>query len=64
MTLTATDPDLPPNGAPFTYRLVGGKHESLVSLDKHTGVIRKTRSLDREVTPKLNLMVRGKNKFY
>lgn len=61
MTLSATDPDLPPNGAPFTYRLIGGKQIDLVSLDKHSGLLRTTRSLDREVMPHLELLVSLKN---
>ncbi|XP_058820979.1 cadherin-related tumor suppressor [Topomyia yanbarensis] len=57
MTLSATDPDLPPNGAPFTYYLVGGRHKSLVTLEKHSGVLRTARSIDRETTPKLELLI-------
>ncbi|KAK0095053.1 hypothetical protein PV326_009357 [Microctonus aethiopoides] len=57
MTLTANDHDLPPNGAPFTYRLIGGRQADLVKLDKHTGILRTTRSLDREVMPQLDLLV-------
>lgn len=57
MTLSATDPDLPPNGAPFTYRLIGGRQSDMVTLDKHSGVLRTTRSLDRETMPQLDLMV-------
>ncbi|XP_037925112.1 cadherin-related tumor suppressor [Hermetia illucens] len=57
MTLSASDPDLPPNGAPFTYYLIGGKHKSLVSIEKHTGLMKTTRSLDREATPKLDLLI-------
>ena len=57
MTLTATDPDLPPNGAPFSYRLIGGRQADAVTLDKHSGLIRTTRSLDREVQPQLDLLV-------
>lgn len=57
MTLSATDPDLPPNGAPFTYFLVGGRHKSLVTLDKLTGQLKTTRSIDRETTPQLDLLV-------
>ncbi|XP_011701166.1 PREDICTED: cadherin-related tumor suppressor [Wasmannia auropunctata] len=57
MTLSATDPDLPPNGAPFTYRLIGGRQSDMVSLDKHSGVLRTTRSLDRETMPQLDLMI-------
>ncbi|XP_015435266.1 PREDICTED: cadherin-related tumor suppressor [Dufourea novaeangliae] len=57
MTLSATDPDLPPNGAPFTYRLVGGRQSDMVTLDKHTGVLKTTRSLDREAMPQLDLVI-------
>ncbi|XP_046739792.1 cadherin-related tumor suppressor [Diprion similis] len=57
MTLSAMDPDLPPNGAPFSYRLVGGRQKDLVQLDKHSGVLRTTRSLDRELTPQLDIVV-------
>lgn len=57
MTLSAMDPDLPPNGAPFSYKLVGGRQKDLVQLDKHSGVLKTTRSLDREVTPQLDLVV-------
>lgn len=57
MTLTATDPDLPPNGAPFTYYLIGGKHKALVSIEKNTGLMKTTRSIDREVTPQLELVI-------
>lgn len=57
MTLTATDPDLPPNGAPFSYYLIGGKHKSLVSIEKHSGVMRTTRMIDRETTPLLEVIV-------
>jgi len=57
MILSATDPDLPPNGAPFTYKLIGGKQSEMVTLDKHSGVLRTTRSLDRETMPQLDLTV-------
>ncbi|XP_028982383.1 cadherin-related tumor suppressor [Diachasma alloeum] len=57
MTLTANDPDLPPNGAPFTYKLIGGRQADAVTLDKHSGVLRTTRSLDREVMPQLDLLI-------
>ena len=62
MTLSATDPDLPPNGAPFTYKLVGGRQSDMVTLDKHTGVLKTTRSLDREAMPQLDLVVSRGNK--
>lgn len=57
MTLSATDPDLPPNGAPFTYYLIGGKHKALVSIEKNSGLMKTTRSIDREVTPQLEVMI-------
>nr|XP_012234819.1 PREDICTED: cadherin-related tumor suppressor [Linepithema humile] len=57
MTLSATDPDLPPNGAPFTYKLIGGKQSDMVTLDKHSGILRTTKSLDRETMPQLDLMI-------
>ncbi|XP_023246890.1 cadherin-related tumor suppressor [Copidosoma floridanum] len=57
MTLSATDPDLPPNGAPFSYRLIGGKQMDLVHLEKHSGILKTTRSLDREATPQLDFLV-------
>ena len=61
MTLSATDPDLPPNGAPFSYKLIGGKQMDLVSLEKHSGLLKTTRSLDREVSPQLDLLVSYNN---
>lgn len=57
MTLSATDPDLPPNGAPFTYRLIEGRQSDMVTLDKHSGILRTTRRLDRETMSQLDLMV-------
>ncbi|XP_017783736.1 PREDICTED: cadherin-related tumor suppressor [Nicrophorus vespilloides] len=57
MTLSATDPDLPPNGAPFAYRIIGGKHADYVKLDKHTGIMVTTKVIDRETTPELDLLV-------
>ncbi|XP_063236115.1 cadherin-related tumor suppressor [Bacillus rossius redtenbacheri] len=57
ITLAATDPDLPPNGAPFTFQLAGGRHLDMVSVEKHTGVVKTTKILDREQTPKLEIMV-------
>ncbi|XP_052868798.1 cadherin-related tumor suppressor [Anopheles cruzii] len=57
MTLAATDPDLPPNGGPFTYYLVGGRHKSFFTLEKHSGVLRTVRSIDRETTAQLELLV-------
>nr|CAH7769494.1 unnamed protein product [Callosobruchus chinensis] len=57
ITLSAKDPDLPPNGAPFTYRLIGGKHKDYVKINKHSGVVVTTRMIDREVTPVLNIVI-------
>lgn len=54
-TLSATDPDLPPNGAPFSYAVIGGKHQNYVRVHKHTGVLLTTRKIDREVTPFLEI---------
>lgn len=57
MTLGATDPDLPPNGAPFTYKLVGGLHSDLIKIDPASGVVKTTRMIDRETTPGLEIIV-------
>lgn len=57
MTLSAKDPDLPPNGAPFTYKLIGGKHKDFVKIDKHTGLVLTTKMIDRELTPELNIII-------
>ncbi|KAG6455040.1 hypothetical protein O3G_MSEX009016 [Manduca sexta] len=56
-TLTAKDPDLPPNGAPFSYSIIGGKHQSYVKMHKHTGVLLTTKKIDREQTPNLEITV-------
>lgn len=58
MVLTATDADQPPNGAPFTYRIVGGPHREFVVLDESSGLLRTARSIDREQTPNLSIVVR------
>lgn len=57
MTLSASDPDLPPNGAPFTYKLIGGKHRDYVSIDRHTGLVKTTKSIDRESVPVLKIII-------
>ncbi|KAL1432894.1 hypothetical protein MTO96_001889 [Rhipicephalus appendiculatus] len=57
ITLSARDPDLAPNGAPFTYTLVGGARKSLFELDRDTGLLRTTQRLDREATPSIQLLV-------
>ncbi|XP_045494732.1 cadherin-related tumor suppressor [Colias croceus] len=56
-TLSAKDPDLPPNGAPFSYTIIGGKHQSFVKVQKHTGVLLTTKKIDRELTPNLEVMI-------
>lgn len=55
--LTFSADSLSPNRPPFTYRLIGGIHSDLVTLDKHSGVLKTTRSLDRETTQQLDLLV-------
>lgn len=57
MTLAATDPDLPPNGGPFSYYLVGGKDKDFVFVEKTTGVVKTTRGIDRETNPQLDIIV-------
>ncbi|XP_031340977.1 cadherin-related tumor suppressor [Photinus pyralis] len=57
MTLSAKDPDLPPNGAPFMYKIIGGKHRDYVKVDKNTGVVQTTKMIDRENTPVLNFII-------
>lgn len=56
-TLSAKDPDLPPNGAPFSYTVIGGKHQNYIKINRHTGVLFTTRKLDRELTPFLEVMI-------
>lgn len=55
--LSATDADLPPNGPPFRYRLVGGRHRDLVTLDSKSGLLRTAQRIDREATDRLELLV-------
>ncbi|KAH8260379.1 hypothetical protein KR026_010588 [Drosophila bipectinata] len=57
MTLAASDPDLPRNGGPFFYRLVGGKHKSWLSVDRSSGLVKSTTSFDREITPTLEAVI-------
>lgn len=57
MTLSATDPDLPPNGAPFTYHLIGGKGKDSMMVEASSGIVKTTRMIDREATPKLEIIV-------
>ncbi|CAG0879406.1 unnamed protein product [Cyprideis torosa] len=61
LTLRATDPDLPVNGPPFSYRLVGGKHSKYFEVNGETGVIRTTREVDHEVTSELEIEVEAKD---
>lgn len=56
-TLTATDPDLPPNGAPFSYSIIGGRHSGYVRVERHTGVLLTTRRIDRELTSTLEVVL-------
>ncbi|VVD04616.1 unnamed protein product [Leptidea sinapis] len=56
-TLSAKDPDLPPNGAPFSYSIIGGEHQSFVKVHKHTGVMLTTKTIDREITPHLEVII-------
>ena len=57
MTLAATDADLSPNGAPFRYRMVGGEHRDALIVDANTGLVKTTKSLDRESTPELHFII-------
>ena len=57
MTLSASDPDLPPNTQPFTYHIVGGEHREFFTVDANTGEVKTTRSIDRETTPVLNFRI-------
>lgn len=56
-TLSAIDPDLPPNGAPFSYAIVGGKHQNYVKVNRHTGVLLTAKKIDRELTPYLEVQI-------
>ncbi|XP_023230562.1 cadherin-related tumor suppressor-like, partial [Centruroides sculpturatus] len=55
--LSATDPDLPPNGAPFMYFLVGGDYKEYFEIDRHTGLVKTTQQIDREISPTIRLVV-------
>ena len=57
MTLSASDPDLPPNTEPFTYQVIGGEHREFFSVNSKTGEVKTTRSIDRETTPILNFRI-------
>lgn len=57
MTLSASDPDLPPNGAPFTYQLIGGANKACIKLDRNSGTVRTNCIIDRETTPQLQFVV-------
>ncbi|GJQ86646.1 ft [Trypoxylus dichotomus] len=57
MSLSARDPDLPPNGAPFSYKLIGGRHKDYVKIDKHSGTVVSMKTIDRETTPELNIII-------
>ena len=56
--LLPTDPDLPPNTAPFTFSISGGRDSQLFSIDQSSGELRSLVRLDREaVTPSLQVEV-------
>lgn len=57
MTLRATDADLSPNGAPFSYNLVGGVDASKFKVDSKSGLVTSMVSFDREVTPELKITI-------
>ncbi|ALC39766.1 ft [Drosophila busckii] len=57
MQLKPQDADLPPNGAPFSFELLGGQHSSWVSLHRQSGVLSALRSYDRESNPQLELLI-------
>lgn len=57
MVLSVTDKDLPPNGAPFKFFLVGGEHKDYFDVEINTGLVKTTKSLDRESIPELELFV-------
>ncbi|XP_042193825.1 LOW QUALITY PROTEIN: protocadherin Fat 4 [Callorhinchus milii] len=57
MTLSATDPDLPPNQGPFTYHLLStGPATTYFSLSSG-GILTTTREIDREQISDFNLSV-------
>ena len=55
--LQPVDDDLPPNAGPFSFELVGGKHQNFFEVDPATGDIRSLVSVDRELTPELEIEV-------
>lgn len=57
MKLTVSDPDLPPNGAPFLFAIVGGEHADSFSIDPTKGLVRTRKPLDRETTQELRFIV-------
>lgn len=57
MALSATDPDAKSNGAPFKYYLTGGSHMNYVTINENNGEIKTAVSLDRELTPELDIMI-------
>uniref|UniRef100_A0A8C9R1A2 Protocadherin Fat 4 n=1 Tax=Scleropages formosus TaxID=113540 RepID=A0A8C9R1A2_SCLFO len=48
MTLSSTDPDLPPNQGPFTYSLLGGSSSTSYFSLSAAGVLTTSREIDRE----------------
>ncbi|XP_065342592.1 cadherin-related tumor suppressor [Cloeon dipterum] len=57
VVLGANDADLSPNGAPFKFRIVGGEHRDMLTIDTNSGLIKTTTSIDREGTPELHFTV-------
>ena len=55
--LQPTDEDLPPNAGPFSFSLIGGRHQNFFKVDRTTGDIRSVVMVDREKTPELEIMV-------
>ena len=55
--LQPSDEDLPPNAGPFTFSLVGGKHQNFFKVDKASGDIRSLVKVDRELTPELEIEI-------
>ena len=57
MVLSAVDADSAPNAGPFTYAIVGGEHKDNFVVDKETGVVRTTNTLDREESAQMSFLV-------
>ena len=55
--LQPIDEDLAPNAGPFHFHLVGGKHQNFFEIDELSGDIRSLVSVDRELTPELEIEI-------